>query len=99
MTAGGSPTGPARPTDAPRLAPHMRLSFDKARARWIVQGPERLFVPDEIAADILRRCDGSASIASIVDALAGEYDATREDIASDVLSLIDELRSRGVLVA
>lgn len=86
-------------TGTPRFAPHVRLSFDKARSRWVVQGPERLFVPDEIAADILRRCDGSTTIAAIVDALAREYDATQAEIAGDVVALIGELRDQGVLVS
>ncbi len=86
-------------TDVPRFAPHMRLSFDKARSRWVVLGPERLFVPDEIAAEILRRCDGATSVAVIIDGLAAEYDAPRVEIADDVLALIRELRERGVLVS
>ncbi|MBL8659206.1 MAG: pyrroloquinoline quinone biosynthesis peptide chaperone PqqD [Rhodospirillales bacterium] len=77
----------------------MRLSFDKARSRWVVLGPERLFVPDEIAAEILRRCDGTTSVAAIVDALAADYDAAHGEIAGDVVALIGELRERGVLVS
>lgn len=82
----------------PRFALHVRLSFDKRRHRWVVIAPERLFVPDEIAAEILRRCDGTASIASIVDALACEFDAPREEIARDVLALVAELHEQGVLI-
>lgn len=82
----------------PRFAPHVRLSFDRRRDRWVVMAPERLFVPDEIAAQILRRCDGSASIAAIVDALAAEFDAPREEIARDVVALMAELHEQGVLM-
>lgn len=83
----------------PRFAPHVRLSFDKSRGRWVVMAPERLFVPDEIAAEILKRCDGKASVAAIVDALAEEFDAPREEIAADVVALVGGLREQGVLIA
>jgi pyrroloquinoline quinone biosynthesis protein D len=82
----------------PRFAPHVRLSFDRTRERWVVLAPERLFVPDEIAAEILRRCNGAASIGDIVDALAAEFDAPREEIAADVLALVAGLCEQGVLV-
>jgi pyrroloquinoline quinone biosynthesis protein D len=83
---------------APRFAPHVRLSFDKSRDRWVVMAPERLFVPDEIAAEILKRCDGTASVAAIVDALAQEFDAPREEIAADVIALVGGLCEQGVLM-
>jgi pyrroloquinoline quinone biosynthesis protein D len=83
----------------PRFAPHVRLSFDKRRDRWVVMAPERLFVPDEIAAEILKRCDGTASVAAIVDALAQEFDAPREEIEGDVIALVGGLCEQGVLMA
>lgn len=82
----------------PRFAPHVRLSFDKSRNRWVVMAPERLFVPDEIATEILKRCDGKASVAGIVDALAQEFDAPREEIAADVIALVGGLCEQGVLM-
>lgn len=82
----------------PRFVPHVRLSFDKRRERWVVMAPERLFVPDEIAAEILRRCDGAARIAAIIDALAAEFDAPRQEIAADVLALVGDLCEQGVLM-
>src|SRR5690348_14705609 len=61
----------------PRFAPHVRLQFSEARGQWIVQAPERVLMPDEIAVAVLRKCDGSASIAAIAEALAAEYAAPR----------------------
>ncbi len=51
----------------PRLAPHMRLRFDKARDSWTIQAPERSFLLDGIAHAIVSRCDGEASIGVIVE--------------------------------
>ena len=83
----------------PRLAPHVRLKFDERRDKWVVLAPERLLMPDEIAVEVLHRCDGRTSIAAMVDAFAATFDAGREEIAGDVLALVQELVDKGVLVS
>lgn len=82
-----------------RLARGMRLREDTARDRWVVMGPERLFVPDEIALEILRLLDGSRSVDAVIDDLAARYDAPREAIGKDVLALLRDLAGRGVVAA
>jgi pyrroloquinoline quinone biosynthesis protein D len=82
----------------PRLAPHVRLKFDERRDQWVVLAPERLLMPDEIAMEVLHRCDGQTSIAAMVDAFAATFDADREEITGDVLALVQELVDKGVLV-
>ena len=91
MTVGGA--------SVPRLARGMRLREDAARARWVVMGPERLFVPDEIALAILRLLDGARSVDAIVDDLAARYDAPHAAIEADVLALLRDLADRGVITA
>ena len=89
-----------RPTleSTPRLAAHMRLRFDKARDSWTVQAPERAFMLDPIAHDIVSRCDGSANIGGIIEALHLVYDrAPRELIEGDVVNLIQDFADKGVL--
>jgi pyrroloquinoline quinone biosynthesis protein D len=83
----------------PRFAPGVRLQEDKARGRWIVMAPERMFVPDETALEVLRLVDGQRDEAAIVDALAARFDAPREAIAEDVGALLRDLVGRGALVA
>ena len=46
---------PARP----RLAPGVRLHFDKTRDAWVLLSPERVIEAEGPAHEILRRCDGS----------------------------------------
>ena len=84
---------------APRLARGVRLSWDQARERWALLAPERVFVPDEIALAVLRRCDGATSIAEMSRALAAEYSAPPEEVEADVLELLDELSDKGVVTA
>jgi pyrroloquinoline quinone biosynthesis protein D len=83
----------------PRLPPGVKLKFDRQRDQWVVLAPERLFVPDEIALAIVRKCDGAASVGSIVDALAGEYQAPRDQVGRDVVALLQELTEKGVMTA
>jgi pyrroloquinoline quinone biosynthesis protein D len=87
------------PTTIPRFARGMRLREDQARSRWVVVGPERLFVPDEIALEILRLLDGIRSVDAIVDDLASRFDAPREAIATDVLALLRDLATKGVVTS
>jgi pyrroloquinoline quinone biosynthesis protein D len=83
----------------PRLAPGVKLRHDAARDRWSLLAPERVLVPDEIALAILRKVDGSATIGAICDALAAEYAAPRDLIATDVLALLGDLADKGFLKA
>ena len=84
----------------PRLAPHMRLRFDKAREVWAIQAPERSFMLDEVAHAIISRCDGKAAIGEVIDDLcAGFADAPREVIEADVMALLQDFADKGVVAA
>lgn len=82
----------------PRFAPGVRLFEDKARRRWIVQAPERMFIPDETALEILRLVDGTRSETAIVNDLVQRFDAPFEVIANDVRAMLEDLVARGVLM-
>ena len=83
----------------PRLPAGVKLRFDKHRDSWVVLAPERLFVPDAIALEVIKRCDGSASVAAIVDDLAKTFDAERAVIERDVNVLLQDLADKGVMTA
>jgi len=83
----------------PGLAPGVRLTFDKARDRWVVLAPERVLVPDETALDILQRCNGSKQLDAIIDELAVEYSAERSEIEGDVRDLLASLIEKRILTA
>jgi pyrroloquinoline quinone biosynthesis protein D len=81
----------------PRLARGTRLQFDKHREQWIVQAPERLFVLDPIALEIVQRCDGVASVGAIVDGLAAKFGAPREIVLRDVNGMLQDFADKGVM--
>ncbi len=87
------------PASIPRFARGVKLREDKTRGRWVVMGPERMFVPDEIALEVLRLVDGTRSLDAITDDLAARFDAPRAEILADVATLLAELSEKGVVSA
>lgn len=81
----------------PRFSRGFRLRHDAVRGQWVVLGPERAFVPDEIAIEVLRLIDDTTPLGSVIDALAHRFEAPRDQIAGDVLILMNELMARGVV--
>ena len=83
----------------PRFAPGVRLHHDKARARWVVMAPERMFIPDETALEVLHLVDGTRDLDDIIDALVAKFEAPRDVIAADVHAMLEDLTNRGALQA
>ena len=81
----------------PKLSRGFRLRFDKARDQWVVLAPEKLFVPDPIALEIIKRCDGDTTVTAIVDDLATSFQADRAVIEKDVGTLLQDLADKGVM--
>lgn len=75
----------------------VKFRFDTVRLDWVLLAPERVFVPDAIAVEILKLVDGETSIGGIVDTLAARFDAPRDEIAADVIGVFDTLASRGAI--
>lgn len=83
----------------PRLPRGVKFRFDKTREKWVVLAPERVFVPDDIAVEVLKRCDGEATVDAIVEDLAATFNAPRDVIAKDVLAMLQDLANKGVMTA
>jgi len=83
----------------PVMPPYIKLRHDAGRNRWLILAPERLFDPDEIAVEILKLCDGERSVGEIVEVLAKEYNAPREEIEADIIAMMQDLADKGVVKA
>ena len=81
----------------PRLPRGVRLVHNEAHGGFVLLAPERVIKADAIAAEILKRCDGNASVADIVDDLRRTYNAPRERIADDVIRLLQDLADKKLL--
>jgi pyrroloquinoline quinone biosynthesis protein D len=82
---------------APALARGVKLRFDKAREAWVLLAPEKVLMPDQIAIEILKRCDGEATVAAIVADLAATFGADRDQVAGDVQAFLQDLADKGML--
>jgi len=81
----------------PRLPRGVRLIHNEAQGGWVLLGPERVFKADAVAAEILKRCTGEATLAAIVDDLAAAFTAPRERILADVTALLRGLADKKLL--
>ncbi len=81
----------------PVLPRHAKLKFDGTRQRWVILAPERVLAPDEIAVEVLQLCDGARSVADVIDQLAEKYAAERDAIATDVITMLQDLADKGFL--
>jgi len=89
---------PAIPLDArPRLPRGVRLVHNEAQGGWVLLAPERVFKADPIAAEIVKRCTGEATLAAIVDDLAATYSAPRDRILADVTAMLRMLADKKLL--
>lgn len=83
----------------PGLSPHARLRHDSARGGWVLLGPERVLMLDDLAAEVLGLCDGEASIGGIADVLAERHSAPRAEVLGDVIEMLQNLRDKGLLTS
>lgn len=83
----------------PHLPSGVRLKFDKPRDQWVLLAPERMYVLDEIALEIVKCCNGEASVAAIVDDLSARFGAPRDTVATDVRTLLQDFADKGVMAA
>jgi len=93
-----SETIPAIAADArPRLPRGVRLVHNAAQGGWVLLAPERVFKADAIAAEIVKRCTGEATLAAIVDDLAKTFNAPRDRILADVTAMLRGLADKKLL--
>jgi len=74
-----------------------RLRHDAVRNAWVILAPERLFLLDEPAVEVLKLVDGARSVSDIIDALAARFDAPRAAIATDVEAMLQDLADKGAI--
>ena len=85
------------PSYRPLLASFVRLQHDDVRERWVLQAPERVLVLDEAGKAIIDRFDGQATLGTIIDTLAAEYDAPRDVLEHDVRAVVGLLLEKRFL--
>lgn len=78
-------------TGRPSLARFVKMRYDRARERQVLLGPETVVVLNPTGADILELCDGTRSVAGIVEELGRRYDRVVDD---EVMAFLSRLAAR-----
>lgn len=90
-----NPLGPAQ--DArPRLSSLYRMQFEGIQDCWVLLYPEGMVKLNSTAAEILRRCDGQASVQHVIATL--ERDFVQPDLSHEVCHFLNDAYARGWLV-
>jgi pyrroloquinoline quinone biosynthesis protein D len=77
--------------DRPRLAPHVRLTFDQARGGYVLLTPETVTLLNDTGAAILELCDGERTVGKILTELRDRYDLVADD---EVRLFLDDLLAK-----
>jgi pyrroloquinoline quinone biosynthesis protein D len=76
----------------PRLAPHVRLGFDKARGRPVLLAPESVTVLNSTGVAIVHLCDGTRTADDIVAELRERYSRVDGDEVREFIGRLMEMR-------
>ena len=82
-------------TDRPALRRGVRTGTDPLDGAPILLFPEGVLFLNQTAAAVIQRCDGSRSVAALVQAVAEVYD---DVLVEDVTSLLRDLIAQRLLV-
>lgn len=75
-------TGASVDIEKPRITRHYRLQWEPVQEAHVLLYPEGMVKLNASAAEILRRCDGSHTVAEIVGELETLFDA--HDLSAEV---------------
>jgi pyrroloquinoline quinone biosynthesis protein D len=84
-------------SDRPVLAPGVRRHTDPVTGESVLLYPEGILVLNESAGAIVALCDGSKSVEEMASHLAIEFDAPVDELKSDLLACLLDLRERNLM--
>jgi pyrroloquinoline quinone biosynthesis protein D len=76
----------------PRVGSGFRLQWEQAQQAWVLLFPEGMVKLNGSAGEIMKRCNGSSSVAEIVADLEGGFGV--QGLQGDVLAFLDIARSK-----
>ena len=97
MSASTAPSGGENRAAVPRFGAGMKFRHDAVRGAWVILGPERLFMPDAHAVEVLKLIDGTRSVGEIAETLARSFDAPAPVIEADLWPMLRELAASGAV--
>lgn len=77
----------------PKLLAKTRMRYDRVRQKYVLLLPERAVLLNSTAAEVLELCDGTRTVAGVVDALQQKYPGA--ELRADVVELLQEADTKG----
>ena len=87
-----STTTPPAAQDCPRVSARFRLQWEDAQQAWVLLYPEGMVKLNGSAGEIMRRCDGARSVATIVEELETAFET--QGLMDDVCSFLSMARAQ-----
>ena len=88
-----SDKAPLTADSVPAIARLFRLQYEESQERWVLLYPEGMVQLNPSAGEILKRCDGAASIAGITADLEQAF--SQPDLKQDVMQFLEVAYERG----
>jgi coenzyme PQQ biosynthesis protein PqqD len=86
------------PTSRPRLAPKVRVRYDRRGRQYMLLYPERGLALNATAAAIVSLCTGEHTVEAIVEQLAAQSTTEpRAQVEHDVLTFLQAMADRGLM--
>jgi pyrroloquinoline quinone biosynthesis protein D len=81
-----------------QLGRGVRLRHDRERESWMLMAPERVILLDETAHQVIVEIvESDGLLAGVIDRLSQLFDAPREEIASDVIEMLQSFVDKQLL--
>ena len=81
-----------------QLGRGVRLRHDRERDSWTLMAPERVILLDETAHQVIVEIvESDGLLAGVIDRLSQLFDAPREEIASDVIEMLQSFVDKQLL--
>ena len=77
----------------PRVAKMFKLQWEEVQQSWVLLYPEGMVKLNGSAGEIMKRLDGSTTVAALISALERDFDTT--DLSADVLDFLHIAQGKG----
>lgn len=81
------------PQDVPEITKRHRLQWEQAQDCWVLLYPEGMVKLNPSAGEILKRVDGTRSVAEVIADLEGAFPGV--DLRKDVMAFLEAAHERG----
>lgn len=82
----------------PELARGIRLQIRPTSGEPMLLSPEGITELNPTAHEIVLLCDGKRTVEALIESLAAEFEVSLQDLRADVVSCLDQLEKRNLIV-